>query len=112
MKSCIGVLCAILLGIFITACQPALTLDKAASLSEKGDALTWSDFDGYRCSETGSGLYIRVYNIDEDYAVWIGGGSAEEAPMYIRLVKNDDLDAYVDMRTGDVAAFLEEHGAQ
>lgn len=37
-----------------------LTLGKVEKLAEKGTALTWSDFEGYQCEETGSGLYIRV----------------------------------------------------
>ena len=30
-------------------------------LAEKGDSLTWGDFENYDSQEVGSGLYIRQY---------------------------------------------------
>lgn len=84
----------------------ALTLDALKVLSQKGDALTWSDFDAYAYMETGSGLYIRVYAIEPEYEVWIGGSiHLEEKPMYITL-KNTATNAKADVRTEDVAQFL------
>ena len=60
-----------------------LTLDKVEKLAEKGASLTWSDFEGYAYEEAGSGLYIRVYDVDEEYYVMIGGPSLEEIPLYV-----------------------------
>ena len=85
-----------------------LTLDDVILLSRKGDDLTWSDFDSYSYYETGSGLYIRVYEIDDMFSVWIGGGSPGTA-MYFYLRSNDGTEAYIDIRTGDVEAFIAEH---
>lgn len=43
---------------------------------------------------------------DDAYSVWIGGASPEEAPMYIRLVRDDDSNDYIDIRNGDIDAFI------
>ena len=85
-----------------------LTLENVLTLAQKGDALTWADFARYSCIETGSGLYILVYDIDEDFSLWIGGVPGE-TPMYIRLVTNADQDVYADIRTEDPAAFIAAH---
>ena len=86
-----------------------LTLNDVSMLSAKGEALTWSDFDGYSYTETGSGLYIRVYEINYQYSLWIGGGDTDEAPMYIRLTSNTNPDDYIDVRTESVTDFIEAH---
>ncbi len=90
-----------------------LTLDDVRLLAKKGSALTWSDFDLYKYIETGSGLYIRVYRIDELFSVWIGGGLTSDPPMYVNLrvdsVQYRTDNDYVDMRGGDVEGFIEAH---
>ncbi len=83
-----------------------LTLEDVRSLSQKGDALTWSDFEEYAYIETGSGLYIRVYEIDEMFELWIGGAGPDSDPMYIYLSLADDLDTRIDIRDGGVEAFI------
>ncbi len=88
-----------------------LTLDDVIRLSAKGTELTWEDFSGYKFTETGSGLYIRVYEIDENFSLWIGGGSPLSEPMYIYLARADDLDTRIDIRYGGVEAFIEEQTA-
>ena len=40
-----------------------LSLNDVIMLSQKGYDLTWSDFDQFKYIETGSGLYIRVYEL-------------------------------------------------
>lgn len=95
----------------IIANQSTLSLNDVIILSQKGEDLTWSDFDGYSYAETGSGLYIRVYEINELFSLWIGGGSIEESPMYIRLVSETNQDDYIDIRTENVTAFLEKHSS-
>ena len=48
-----------------------------------------------------------VYPLDDaDYSVWVGGANSEEAPMYVRLVRDDDLDDYIDLGCGDMDEFL------
>ena len=84
-----------------------LTLDKVVELSTKGEKLTWSDFEQYESIETGSGLYILVYEIDETFDLWIGGGTLDDAPMYIRLVTKANKNNCIDIRTGDIKEFIE-----
>lgn len=86
-----------------------LTLEEVQRLSEFGGELTWTDFEQYDYVETGSGLHIQVYEIDEMFSLWIGGGSKADTPMYIYLQTNAEPVTRVEIRTQDVAAFI---GAQ
>lgn len=86
-----------------------LTLDDIVRLSQKGSALTWDDFAEYRYIDTGSGLHIRVYEIDTEYSLWIGGGSMDDTPMYIYLRKTDgENERRIDIREGGVEEFIAE----
>lgn len=81
-----------------------LTLDDIVFLSEKGNDLTWDDFDGYQYTETGSGLLIRLYPVDERYGLSVGGAPGKKLS-YILL--SDGINgASIDIRTEDVKAFL------
>ncbi len=84
-----------------------LTLDDVIALSEKGKDLSWSDFEDFAYVETGSGLYIRAYKIDERFSLTIGGAGTDTEPMYIYLCTPNGL--RVDIRGDDVAAFIEEN---
>ena len=90
-----------------------LTLDDVVMLSQKGDALSWSDFEGYQGQkigsglfegylgqEVGSGLYIMRYEIDEVFKVLVGG-VPDEKPMYI-LLRNHNINAWADLREDSV----------
>lgn len=89
-----------------------LTLEKVKELAKKGDALSWSDFELYRHTDIGSGLYIYFYEIDENYCLVIGGGDTQTAPLYVRLVlkpyDHEFLDdkSYIDIRTENVDDFI------
>ncbi len=83
-----------------------LTLEEVQRFSGFGSELTWTDFAWYDYVETGSGLYIRVYEIDEMFSLWIGGGSMDDAPMYIYLQTNTEPAERIDIRTQDVYAFI------
>ena len=85
-----------------------LTLDDVVLLAQKGDALTWSDFEPYQGQEIGSGLYIMRYRINELFEVWVGG-VPDETPMYIYLRVNNKADDRIDIRTEDVPAFIVAH---
>ena len=85
-----------------------LTLDDVVTLSQKGDALTWSDFERYQGREVGSGLYIMRYEIDELFDVLVGG-VPDETPWYIYLRVNNEADDRIDIRTEDVSTFVEAH---
>jgi len=91
-----------------------LTLNDVISLSEKGYELGWSDFDKYKYYETGSGLYIRVYPINERFEVWIGGSAMpdqDDTPMYIYLRPSpiNDVDQKIDIRDGGVTEFISQY---
>lgn len=87
-----------------------LTLDDVLLLSQKGQALGWADFDPYTYEEVGSGLYIRAYEIDPLYRLFVGGGGPQNPPMYISLIYLPTSEN-VEVREGDVQAFLTAHGA-
>ena len=89
--------------------EKTLSLNDVIILSQKGYDLTWADFEQYRYIETGSGLYIRVYEINDMYELWIGGGSPDTDPMYIYLQLSDDRDTKIDIRDGGVTEFISEH---
>ena len=85
-----------------------LTLDKVIELSAKGEKLTWREFEQYKSFETGSGLYILVFDIDETFQLIVGGsGAQEESPYYIRLTLKGNIKNYIDIRTDDVNGFIE-----
>ena len=92
-----------------------LTLDKVIELAEKrGNALTWSDFEPYEREEIGSGLVITLFPIDKNYRLQITRAApADQVPVVIDLVysktgevETGNIDDRIDIRTGDVRAFL------
>ena len=92
------------------AYENKLTLDRVIELSAKGNELMWSDFAQYESIETGSGLYILVYDIDDTFQLIIGGsGNTEEPPMYIRLALKENWDNFIDIRTENVQEFIDTH---
>lgn len=88
-----------------------LTLDDVIRLSQKGEALTWSDFAQYEYTDVGSGLYIHRYQIDDMFQLSIGG-VPESPPLYMVLdyAANADANLYlsIDIRTEDVEKFIEQ----
>ncbi len=95
-------------GIRVVSQEGRLTLDDVVLLSQKGDALTWSDFERYQGREIGSGLYIMRYEIDDLFDVLVGGYS-DETPWYIYLCVNSESEDRIDIRTEDVSTFIEAH---
>jgi len=82
-----------------------LSLDDVVTLSKKGYDLTWSDFNQYKYFETGSGLCVRIYNINEQFGLMIGG-SPDRTPMYIYLCLSGSEDTRIDIRDGGVEEFI------
>jgi len=89
--------------------KPALSLNDVIILSQKGYDLTWTDFGQFQYIETGSGLYIRVYEINDLFSLWIGGDGPDSVPRYIYLALADDIDTRIDIRDGGVTEFISEH---
>ncbi len=83
-----------------------LSMKTVIELSERGQDLTWEDFERYEYTDIGSGLYIRQYRIDERYELLIGGGDLDSEPMYIYLIREGD--ERIDIRDSDVAEFISE----
>lgn len=83
-----------------------LTLEDVLTLSQKGMDLTWRDFEDFAYMETGSGLYIRAYEINEMYELLIGGNGPDSDPMYIYLTLINAPDTTIDIRYNDVADFI------
>ena len=75
-------------------------------------ALPISDFEQYDYTEVGSGLYIRKYEIDGRFRLWIGGGGPDSDPMYIYLALADDFETRIDIRDGGTEAFIAEHRSE
>lgn len=94
-----------------------LTLDEVLELSKKGEDLVWADFRGFAYTEIGSGLYIRRFEIDEEFDLIIGGhampDTGAEVPLYITLRASAKpgwaLGESVEIRTGDTEAFIRKH---
>lgn len=84
-----------------------LTLDDVIGLSSKGEELVWEDLSDFKGVETGSGLYIVTYKIDENYELMVGGTGAKGKPMYAYLVYGDD--EKIDIMTEDAEVFISEH---
>jgi len=83
-----------------------LTLNDVIELSKKGDDLTWEDFKDYISTDIGSGLYIEKYDLEDGYTLLVGGVPSTK-PYYIDLYRFDDSKNSIDIRTEDVAAFLD-----
>lgn len=90
-----------------------LTLEDVLELAGKGEDLVWGDLNDFSYEETGFGLYIRAYQIDDDFYLMAGGRhpSQELKPMYIRLVSKADPDLYIDIRRENVPEFIQAHSA-
>jgi len=88
-----------------------LSINDLLMIAEEGKTLDWSDFDGFRYEEIGSGLYIRSYPINEDFALYIGGASPEESPLYVRLVRLGEEETYLDL-PGDILSFVEQNRSE
>ncbi len=92
--------------------KKTLSLNDVIILSQKGYELTWTDFEQYQYIETGFGVYIRVYEINELYQLKIGGAGPNSEPKYIYLSLADDADTRIDIRDGSVTEFVSEHNTK
>lgn len=86
-----------------------LTLEAVRSLADKKDGLRAADLAPYRYYETGSGLYIRCYEIDAMFSLCVGWSNTAEEPLYFYLKAADASGEFMDIRSGDVADFIRYH---
>ncbi len=90
---------------------PQLTIsDLKELIATYGEELTWEHFAQYSFVETGSGIYIRTYQIAEGYTLWIGGGDPPSEPMYIYLMGESFEDGKpIDVRYESIDEYLDEN---
>lgn len=103
-----------------------LTLDDVRRLAQKGEELSWDDFDIYNGTDisselyasqyavdyqgislpsavTGGGRHVMQYVIDDLFELIVGGDLKEKPDVCLR---NRYTDIIADIRTGDVDAFI------
>lgn len=85
-----------------------LTLADVLRLSQLERPLVWEDLAPYRYEDVGSGLHICLYEIDAGYTLWVSGGSMTGEPFQVHLSCTAN-ESSVDIRTGDVAAFIQRN---
>lgn len=87
-----------------------LTLEDVIRLSKKEDKLTWKDFEDFTYYETGSGLYIREYVIDDRFSLSVGGTSPDTDARYFYLhAPGTYSDAKIDIRSENPEEFINLH---
>lgn len=83
-----------------------MTLYDIENIRLRADARTWDAFEDFAYTDIGTERYERLFFIDEDFSLIVGGASLEDRPEYILLVNTKDHSDFVDIRTGDIDAFL------
>ena len=86
-----------------------LTIEDILRLSQEKSALRWSSLDHYFYEESGSGLYIRIYETNGPFSLLVGADSPESDPLYFRLYAQDGSGDSVDIQEEDLVGFLEKH---
>lgn len=91
----------------------SMTLDIVTALSLKGNDLTWSDLKGYNYSDVGSGRYIYVFPIDENWQLLINSGASLSGEKIVLLppVMLVFIPTYegIDIKDGQVEDFITDH---
>ena len=88
-----------------------LTLDALSQIAkEKGESLSHRDLQGYGCVEFINSNYLsyRLYDVETDYRLMLAGANSKTPVevLYARLYRKDSPDAYIDIRTDDIEAFV------
>jgi hypothetical protein len=83
-----------------------LSIDIVKQLSKKGEELSWKDFEPYSGTEVGSGLYIKMYPINDKYSLLVGSAGPNEPLMYIYLIDAKDKEKRIDIRYDDIDKFI------
>lgn len=106
IRLCAAAAAAVCLGLMLNP-SSQLTLSRIRQLARKGEALSWKDFDRYDGTPVGSGLYILSYPVKGGYTLRVGGPSPDEAPWYFYLSDDSRPKHLLDIRYGDIDAFVE-----
>ncbi len=87
-----------------------LTLDELTALSQKGEDLTWADFEDYVYTDVGFGNIVRAYETDDtSFRFTIGGPSLGEQPqtMFLNHIRDASIDD--DIRFINVAEYIRRY---
>ena len=118
MKKYIALVIALICAFGLCGCaseepKRELTIDELKVIAEKGEDISWSDFEPYICSfEGGSGIIYRTYHIGEEYVLtitgWPGGyvGSIELSTVVLADGSTKEEYRRIDIRTESIEDFL------
>ncbi|WP_337031660.1 hypothetical protein [Paenibacillus illinoisensis] len=67
----------------------SIPLHELILLSEKGERLSWNDFERYEYEDEGSGLYIRKYNVEGGNHLIVSGKRLDKKTDHIYVVRMD-----------------------
>lgn len=89
-------------------------------LAAQGNKLVWSSFRRYRPDAAfykqygyeGDADVVNQFVIDDAFSLLIGQSALHQELVFARLALNGQTDEYIDIRTGDAAAFFAEHDAK
>ena len=99
-----------------------ITISEVVAIANKGDALTWSDFDkfnytdlSYEYREEGTNKkrteYQREYSVDASLIVKVIGSSLDGSPAFVQLIYyGKDAEVMSEIRGEDITEFLIRHG--
>jgi len=86
-----------------------MTLDDVQELSKKGKKLDWSDFLGFNVKWRSTIAYSRFAKIELGNDLFLViGGEPDYRPEVVWLCYKD-TETYVDVKTGDVSAFISKY---
>ena len=87
----------------------AMTLDDVKELAKKGKNLTWTDFSGYDINWRSTIAFTRFAKIDFGNDLFLViGGEPNLRPDAVWLCY-EGTETYVDVKTGDVSAFISKY---
>ena len=116
MKKFIALVIAFVCAISLIGCSSEevkrdLTIDELKVIAEKGNNISWSDFDPFiYSSEGGSGILFRTYPVGDNYVLHVGG--SPDGIVYARLSTKgevgDSADGFreIDIMTQSIDKFI------
>ncbi len=95
-------------GVPINPNGKVMTIEDVKRLSEKADDLSMADLQQYRCIDGGSGIFMLVYDLEDDYTLFVSSvGLTTGKPMSAYLSKKG-RDGAIDIRSNDVNEFIKK----
>ena len=85
-----------------------MTLSDVKELAKKGANLSWADFGPYAAQWSDTGTSCTCFITLEDGFCLSAGGNPAELPMTAWLYKDDLRNGHIDIRQGDIDAFIQK----